>query len=57
MITFIWIFSVVVLLGFAYFVATSANQRKRASQSGSSVVQSEQTGQGKPKIGRARGTN
>ena len=57
MITFIWIFAIVILLGFAYFVATSANQRKRANQSGASVVTSEQTGEGKPKIGRATGAN
>ncbi len=57
MITFIWIFAAVIVLGFAYFVATSANQRNRSKQSGSSVVKAEETGAGKPKVGRATGTD
>ena len=57
MITFIWIFGALILLVGAYFVATGATQRKRTGQSGPAVVRSEEEGSGKPKIGRATGTN
>lgn len=57
MITFLWIFAGMILLGFFFFLAYGANQRKRARMSGASEVQTERDGSGAPKIGRASGVN
>ena len=57
MITFIWVLAGLILVGAAFFVAYSSNQRKRAGQASASEVNAEQDGGGSPKIGRATGVN
>ena len=57
MITFILLAAGAIVLLAAVFIAYSANQRKRASQSGQENVTAQQTGGGKPSVGRSSGLN
>ena len=57
MITFIFLGAGAIILLAAIFIAYSANQRKRASQSGQAGVNVQQSNGGKPSVGRGTGIN
>ena len=57
MITFILLSAGAIILLAAVFIAYGANQRKRASQSGQEHVTAQQTGGGKPSVGRSPGVD
>ncbi len=55
MITFILLAAGAIVIIAAIGIAYGANQRKRASQSGSATVVAQQGGGGKPSVGRSTG--
>ena len=57
MLTFILLAAGAIVVIFAIVVAYSANQRKRAGQSGQAEVNTQTTGEGQPKVGRPTGVN
>ena len=57
MITFILLGAGAIVILAAIFIAYGANQRKRAAQSGQASVNAQQTGSGKPSVGRSTGVN
>lgn len=57
MITFILLAMAAIVVIAALVIAYSANQRKRAGQSGEGEVQAQQHGSGSPTVGRSTGIN
>lgn len=57
MITFILIAGGAILVIALVVLAYTANQRRRSSQSGQSEVNSQYTGEGRPRVGRPTGVN
>ena len=55
MITFILLAAGAIVILAAVGIAYGANQRKRAGQSGKATVTAEQTGGGRPVVGRSQG--
>ena len=57
MVTFILIAVFAILAIALILVAYTANQRRRAGQSGEASVNSQRTGDGRPSVGRPTGVN
>ena len=57
MITFILLAVGAIIVVAAIAISYSANQRKRAGQSGQASVNAQTTGSGSPKVGRSTGIN
>ena len=57
MLTFILLGAGAIVILAAVFIAYGANQRKRAGQSGQASVNTQQTGAGKPNVGRGTGVD